>query len=112
MEQHGFPCSPSPTNPRPETPYFRGGYNTARHGRDAAPLAGLQIECYSRGVRDTAENRAKFAKALVSTLETFLSVHAGVELPKGLSAGAATKVNKRAPTEQAPARNQAPATAP
>jgi hypothetical protein len=112
MEQHGFPCSPSPTNPRPETPYFRGGYNTARHGRDAAPLAGLQIESYSRGVRDTADNRAKFAKALVSTLETFLSVHAGVELPTGLGARGAANVNKRAPTEKAPARSSAAATAP
>ena len=80
MESGGFPCSPSPTNPHPQAPYFRGGYNTGRHGRDAAPLAGLQIETNSRGVRDTPENRQKFARALASTLETYLSVHMGVGL--------------------------------
>ncbi len=80
LEERGFLCSPSPSNPRPKPPYFRGGYNTARHGRDAAPLAGLQIETYSRGVRDTAENREKFARALASALETYLSMHMGVGL--------------------------------
>src|SRR6185295_18390367 len=80
MEQHGFPCSPSPTNPQPDAPYFRGGYNTQRHGRDAAPLAGLQIETNSRGVRDTPESRAKFARALASTLDDFLQIHVGVSL--------------------------------
>lgn len=80
MEQHGFPCSPSPSNPRPAVPYFRGGYNTQRHGRDAAPLAGLQIETYSRGVRATAEDRARFARALATTLETYLPLHIGIEL--------------------------------
>ena len=80
LEAAGFPCAPSPTTPHPAAPYFRGGYNTGRHGRDAAPLAGLQIETNSRGVRDTPENRAKFARALASTLETFLSVQMGVGL--------------------------------
>jgi len=80
MEQQGFPSSPSPSNPHPPPPFFRGGYNTARHGRDAAPVAGLQIETNSRGVRDTAQNRAKFARALASALDTFLAVHAGVSL--------------------------------
>ena len=80
LEAGGFPCSPSPTNPRPAAPYFRGGSNTVEHGREAAPLAGLQIETNSRGVRDTAENRQRFAKALAGALETFLSVHMGVGL--------------------------------
>jgi hypothetical protein len=80
MEQHGFPCSPSPSNPHPKAPFFRGGYNTGRHGRDAAPLAGLQIETYSRGVRDTHQSREKFAKALADTLEVYLSMHVGVQM--------------------------------
>jgi hypothetical protein len=80
LEAGGFPCAPSPTNPHPAVPYFRGGYNTGRHGRDAAPLAGLQIETNSRGVRDKPENREKFARALASALETFLSVQMGVGL--------------------------------
>jgi hypothetical protein len=113
LEQHGFPCSPSPTNPRPQAPYFRGGYNTARHGREAAPLAGVQIESYSRGVRDTPESRAKFARALVSALETFLSVHAGVELSAGTNASeAAPHVSKPVPAKTAPAPTAAPVTAP
>lgn len=80
MEKYGFPCSPSPSNPHPSAPFFRGGYNAARHGRDAAPLAGLQIETNSRGVRDTPESRAKFARALAETLETYLAAHVGVSL--------------------------------
>src|SRR5262249_60432841 len=67
MEQQGFPCSPSPTNPQPKAPYFRGGYNTQKHCRDAAPLAGLQIEKYLRGGRATAASRRKFTSAAPST---------------------------------------------
>jgi hypothetical protein len=80
MEKEGFLCSPSPSNPRPDAPFFRGGFNTQRHGRDAAPLAGLQIETNSRGVRDTGESRAKFARGLAATLDKFLEVHVGVSL--------------------------------
>jgi len=75
MEARGFLCSPSPSNPHPKTPYFRGGYNTSRHGRDAAPLAGLQIESYSKGVRDTPESRKKFADAIAGTLDEYLTMH-------------------------------------
>lgn len=80
LEAHGFPCSPSPSNPRPRPPYFSGGYNTVQHGRLAAPLFGLQIETYYRGVRDTEASRTRFAQALVASVETFLMVHAGVAL--------------------------------
>lgn len=79
MEARGFLCSPSPSNPHPKAPFFRGGYNTDRHARDAAPLAGLQIESYSKGVRDTPESRQKFAKALASTLDEYLTIH--LDLP-------------------------------
>lgn len=92
LEAHGFPCSPSPTNPRPRPPYFSGGYNTVQHGREAAPLVGLQIETYYRGVRDTPESRRRFAEALVSSVQTFLEVHAGLsftEKPGERSAAAA-----------------------
>lgn len=88
MEQHGFLCSPSPSNPHPKAPFFNGGYNTRRHGHDAAPLAGLQIETNSRGVRDTPANRAKFAKALADTLEVFLEANVGIGLmPAAVSPG-------------------------
>ena len=80
MEKHGFPCTPSPTTPHPPLPYFKGGYNTQRHGRDAVPLAGLQIETNYAGVRDTEANRERFAKAIVASVEEFLDVHVGVAL--------------------------------
>jgi len=80
MEKHGFASAPSPNNPHPKAPFFRGGYNAARHGRDAAPLAGFQIESNSRGVRDTAESRKKFAAALADALEAFFPAHVGIPL--------------------------------
>lgn len=113
LEAGGFPCSPSPTNPRPVAPYFRGGYNAVAHGREAAPLAGLQIETYSRGVRDTAENRQRFATALAGALETFLSVHMGVGLvvkpeqpAEAVPAGRPAAENGKAPV---PVGNPVPA---
>lgn len=93
MEKHGFTSAPSPSNPHPTPPFFRGGYNAARHGRDAAPLAGLQIETNSRGVRDTPESRKKFAAALIDSLETFYSAHVGVPLT---AANAAQAVERSA----------------
>jgi N-formylglutamate amidohydrolase len=80
MEKRGFASAPSPSNPHPKAPFFRGGYNTARHGRDAAPLAGFQIESNSRGVRDTPENRKKFAAAMADALSEYLPTHVGVPL--------------------------------
>lgn len=86
MEARGFLCSPSPSNPHPKAPFFRGGYNTDRHARDAAPLAGLQIESYSKGVRDTPESRQKFAKAIASTLDEYLTIHLDLPLAGGKAA--------------------------
>jgi N-formylglutamate amidohydrolase len=82
LEAHGFPCTPSPSHPRPRPPYFSGGYNTVQHGREAAPLFGLQIETHYRGVRDTEDSRTRFAQALVASVETFLMVHAGIDLAR------------------------------
>jgi hypothetical protein len=80
MQKQGFPSAPSPNNPHPKPPFFRGGYNSARHGRDAAPLAGFQMESNSRGVRDTPENRKKFAAAMADVLAEYLPTHVGVPL--------------------------------
>jgi len=88
LEARGFLCSPSPTNPHPKPPYFRGGYNTARHGRDAPPLAGLQIESYSRGVRDTPEARKNFADAIAGTLDEYLKMHLDMPVTGKLTAKA------------------------
>jgi hypothetical protein len=80
MEKHGFPSAPSPNHPHPKPPFFRGGYNAARHGRDAAPLAGFQMESNSKGVRDTPENRKKFAAAMADSLDEYLPTQVGVPL--------------------------------
>lgn len=80
MEQQGFPATPSPGKPVPGTPYFNGGYTARRHGRDVEHFAGLQIESNSKGVRDNAENRKKFAQALFKTVQTYLDAHMGLKL--------------------------------
>jgi hypothetical protein len=83
MENYGFASAPSPSNPHPKPPFFRGGYNAARHGRDAAPLAGFQIESNSRGVRDTLASRKKFAAAIADALDAFFPAHIGIPLAAG-----------------------------
>ena len=81
LEARGFPCAPSPQRPVPVLPFFAGGYTTRRHVAGDAPVAGLQIECNLQGVRDTAENRARFAAALVGTLQEWLPEHFDLALP-------------------------------
>jgi hypothetical protein len=87
----GFPAVPSPTDPAPgEDPYFTGGYNTVRYGcADSAdrfggvpggPLCGVQVEANFSGVRDTVENRARFAAATAAVLEAYLATHWAIDL--------------------------------
>jgi hypothetical protein len=83
----GFPSVPSLSDPRPESgePYFSGGYDTRRHacGLEAGPLGGMpggdicgvQVEANYSGVRDNAANRAAFAEATATVLETYLATH-------------------------------------
>lgn len=82
LETEGFAATPSPREPQPSAPYFNGGYNTRRHARDGGPVFGLQIESNSKGVRDTAESRERFAAALVTSVLTFLKEHAALDLGK------------------------------
>jgi N-formylglutamate amidohydrolase len=81
LEARGFPCTPSPERPVPNVPYFQGGYTVRRHVAPEAPVAGLQIECNLEGLRDTAENRRRFAEALVPALQEFLAEHFDLKLP-------------------------------
>jgi len=80
MAEHGFPSTPSAAIPKPTTPFFRGGYNTGRHARDAVPLAGFQIETNFTGVRDKPANHQRFAKALYASLVVYLEANVGVAL--------------------------------
>ncbi|WP_425618219.1 hypothetical protein NA78x_001920 [Anatilimnocola sp. NA78] len=90
LMDRGFPAAPSKQRPRPTTPFFRGGYNTGRYGRDAAPLAGLQIETNSRGVRDNDTSRAAFAQALYESLQIFFEAQIGIPLAPKPPAAQAT----------------------
>ena len=81
LESEGFLCSPSPTKPSPEAPFFRGGYSVLRHAAEAEQFAGLQIETHFKGVRDTAASRAQFATALVKVTATFLAERWKLNLP-------------------------------
>jgi len=66
MEDEGIPSVPSFQDPfpYPGEAYFNGGYNTRRYtSDDYADVFGWQIEANFDGVRDSDENRSKFAKA-------------------------------------------------
>lgn len=80
LAERGFPATPSKQRPEPTTPYFRGGYNTSRYGLGGGPIAGLQIETNSRGVRDNDVSRAKFAKAMYESLQIFFEAQFNMPL--------------------------------
>ncbi len=73
-----FPSVPSQQDPAPQVGelYFNGGYNTVRHGsRDSSTIDALQIECNFTGVRNTYENRRRFATELATALKTYFAKH-------------------------------------
>jgi hypothetical protein len=78
----GFPAVPSAMDPSPRgAEYFRGGYNSQRHGcTDSGLICGVQIEANYNGVRDTPANRQRFAEATVGAVAEFLSRHWGLNL--------------------------------
>jgi N-formylglutamate amidohydrolase len=73
----GYPAVPSASDRAPGTaPYFTGGYTTARHGsRDGGAVNAIQLEANRIGVRDTAENRQRFAEAMAAAILQHLSAH-------------------------------------
>jgi hypothetical protein len=84
MEGEGFPSVPSKEDPHPGgDPYFTGGYSTLVHGsRDGGTVSGVQIECNFAGVRDTAQNRQRFAEALATALQAHFQTHFGMPLAR------------------------------
>lgn len=82
LEQRGFPTIPSPVSQGPSgDPYFTGGYITAAHGsRDGGSISAIQMECPWEGVRDTQENRQRFATALAEALGPFFEKQFGMNL--------------------------------
>lgn len=78
FDNAGYPSVPSQSDPCPASgdPYFSGGYNTAeRSSYSGGSIDGVQIECNMHGVRNTADNRARFADSLASVLYSFLTRH-------------------------------------
>jgi N-formylglutamate amidohydrolase len=99
LAERGFPATPSKQRPTPTAPYFSGGYNTVRYGRDGGPLAGLQIETNSKGVRDNDASRAKFAQALYESLQIYFEAQLGVKLAaKKPKLDSTASVRKAAPS--------------
>lgn len=76
LQERGFRSVPSPRDPGPKNAlYFNGGHISRIYARDMPGVDGLQIECQRPGVRETAEDRKKFAQALVDSLIIFLEEH-------------------------------------
>lgn len=72
MAEGGFASIPSRTEPYPYDgdPYFDGGYNTRFYTSSTYPhVFGWQIECNNQGVRDSGDNRARFAKVFAGVIE-------------------------------------------
>jgi hypothetical protein len=80
LEARGFPATPSPRMPVPTEPFFRGGYTVVRHCQSDQNVTGLQIEANRPRLRDTPENRLRFARALVGSLSQYISIHLGIEI--------------------------------
>ncbi|MES2090751.1 MAG: N-formylglutamate amidohydrolase, partial [Pseudomonadota bacterium] len=79
LEREGFLATPSPRMPVPTEPFFRGGYTIQRHCNAERNITGLQIEANRPRLRDTAENRLKFAHALLKVLHTYFPLHLGIK---------------------------------
>lgn len=79
LELAEFPSTPSQMKPVPSQPFFRGGYTVARHCQSEQNITGLQIEANRPRLRDTAENRLKFAIALTKSLRTYFKINLGFE---------------------------------
>jgi hypothetical protein len=88
---HGYPSIPSATDPAPhDDPFFTGGYNTFRYacsdraasygGVASGPICGVQVEANRLGVRENAEQWARFAEATAAILEQYLATHLSLEL--------------------------------
>jgi len=80
FQEEDIPSVPSPAAPGPgEDPYFRGGYNTRRHGSldDAEVIDGIQIEHHWTGVRDNEGSRTLYAAKAAAVIRAFMLEHYG-----------------------------------
>jgi N-formylglutamate amidohydrolase len=80
LVEAGLRAVPSPAEPQPgDNPFFSGGYIVRVHAGapETTKVDGVQIECPRSGVRDTPENRTRFARAAAGALLVFLRDHYG-----------------------------------
>lgn len=71
----GIPATPSLQDPHPleGEKFFSGGYNTRRYTAKEYPdVYGWQIEANYKGVRDTPENRQRFAEAFLKAYRAYI----------------------------------------
>jgi N-formylglutamate amidohydrolase len=80
LEKKGFLAAPSPRMPSPQEPFFTGGYTVRRYCVAKDHVTGFQIETYKPNLRNTKENRQRFAEALVDVIEEYLPARLGVRL--------------------------------
>jgi hypothetical protein len=83
LENEGYDVVPSPENSGPghSGTYYNGGYNTARHGsRDKGKINAIQVETPRYGIRDTKENRKKFAGTFAGILEKYVIENMKIDL--------------------------------
>ena len=74
LSNKGYPSVPSLQiqEPGKGNKFFSGGFNTVQHGaQKATDSFAIQIECNNKGVRDSEQNRLKFAGVLSQSLLTF-----------------------------------------
>lgn len=107
LGQMGYPSVPSAQDPYPMAgqPYFSGGYNTVQHSSYlSGSVDGVQIECNMDGVRDTPQNRRRFADSLSHALLDFLGAHyfGNNAFAACLTTGALTEAEARMPASLAP----------
>eukprot|EP00004_Rigifila_ramosa_P027571 TRINITY_DN9034_c0_g1_i1.p1 TRINITY_DN9034_c0_g1~~TRINITY_DN9034_c0_g1_i1.p1 ORF type:complete len:155 (+),score=27.68 TRINITY_DN9034_c0_g1_i1:373-837(+) len=76
MENAGYKSVPSPKNPHPQrAQYFDGGPCTKKFGSaQGGTIDGVQLEM-TKSARATPETRRKFAKALASVLNQWLTLY-------------------------------------
>ncbi|MFM2165995.1 MAG: hypothetical protein RIS79_366 [Verrucomicrobiota bacterium] len=78
LAARGYRSTPSPQMPVPDEPYFKGGYTVATHCQGLR--TGFQLEANRSRIRDTPDNRLKFARACAAALEEYLSTHLKISL--------------------------------
>ena len=80
LGQNGYPSVPSPSipAPAPADEFYDGGYIVDHHGSSrGGPVDAVQIEAWKVGVRDTPENRERYAAAIVASVIEYLKLHYG-----------------------------------